>query len=167
MDELHPSLTISDNSQIPLTAAAVARTASSTSSTVILLGLPRFRTGLSAVEVVPVLGQTPRWPLILQFRHSISVLQIVLVDLFELGFVLEHLILLGGIEGSLLFGSVLEVAELGTEVHLALDELLARADFGFVLSDPFPLGVHAVLVFHLAEPGFEVLLGVVLALRWW
>jgi hypothetical protein len=64
MDILHASLSISNNSQIPLTAAAVAGTASSTGLTRILLGRPRFGIGLAAVEVISVLSQSARWPLI-------------------------------------------------------------------------------------------------------
>jgi hypothetical protein len=64
MDELHTSLSISNNSQIPPTAAAVAGTTSSTGLTIMLLGRPRFGIDLAAVEVVSVLGQSARWSFI-------------------------------------------------------------------------------------------------------
>jgi hypothetical protein len=83
-----------------------------------------------------------------------------MVDLLELGFVLEHLIFLGGAERAVVVDSIVEIAEQSAEMHFTFDKLLARADFGFVLLDPVPLGLHAALVVDLEEPGPQVLLGV-------
>lgn len=83
-----------------------------------------------------------------------------MVDLLKLGFVLEHLILLGGTERAVVVASVVEIAEQSAKMHFAFDNLLARADFGFVFLDPVPLGLHAAFIVDLEEPGPQVLLGV-------
>lgn len=84
-------------------------------------------------------------------------LQTILVDLFELGLVLEDLLLVRRVGGALLVDQRLEVQELGADMHLALDELLALLQLVFVISDPGVLGVETVLLFDLPGPGSQVL----------
>ena len=83
-----------------------------------------------------------------------------MVDLPKLGFVLEHLILLGGTERAVVVGSVVEIAEKSAEMHFTFDKLLARTDFGSVFLDPVPLGLRAAPVVDLEEPDPQVPLGV-------
>jgi hypothetical protein len=103
-----------------------------------------------AVELEVLGSHGPRGLAALQLGDSLPVLHVLLVDLLELGLVFQDLILVAGDEGALLVGEGFDVQELGDDVHFVLDELLAHADFGFVLVDPLVLGAEIV------APSFEV-----------
>jgi hypothetical protein len=110
-----------------------------------------------AIQVEMLARHVPKGLVALQLVDSLPVLHVLMVDLLELGLILEDLILVAGGEGTLLVGEVLDVQELGDDVHFVLDQLLAHADCGFVLADPLVFGVETFFaVPNLAARGFKV-----------